>query len=246
MPTALNMVLADDHVIFLDGLTSVLSQMGHRVKAVATSRSALVDAVRSHQPDICVTDTDFPDGPVVDVLSALVDDCPRTKVVLLTADSSPDTLRKALNAGASAFVHKTRGVSVLVETLRRVGTGEMVIDGSFSGPQALSDNAPVEFRRLAAFLTPRELECLALLAQGLDTTGMAGQLGISPATVRTHVQALLAKLGVHSRLEAASIAMRHGLVTASAGGGGARLNGTERAHAMTSVNRRRAKPAPGW
>jgi two-component system, NarL family, nitrate/nitrite response regulator NarL len=246
MPTALSVVLADDHVVFLDALTTVLTQMGHRVEGVATSRSAMVDHVRSQQPDVCVTDTSFADGPVVDVLSGLVDECPRTKIILLTADGSPETLRQALNAGASAFVHKTRGVSVLVETLRRVGTGEMVIDGSFSGPRTRGEDAPVEFRRLAAYLTPRELECLALLAQGLDTTAMAGQLGISPATVRTHVQALLVKLGVHSRLEAASIAMRHGLVSATASESGAESMASHGAHSVTSLNWRREKPARGW
>ena len=67
-------------------------------------------------------------------------------------------------------------------------------------------------QRLAAFLTTRERECLRLLVDGLDTTRMATALGVSPATVRTHVQSLLVKLGVHSRLEAASLAVRYRLV----------------------------------
>ena len=66
--------------------------------------------------------------------------------------------------------------------------------------------------RLAAYLTIRERQCLGLLVEGLDTAQMAVRLGVSPATVRTHVQSLLTKLGVHSRLEAASLAVRHRLL----------------------------------
>jgi DNA-binding NarL/FixJ family response regulator len=77
-------------------------------------------------------------------------------------------------------------------------------------------------RRLAAFLTGRERQCLTLLVEGLDTTGMAAKLGVSQATVRTHVQSLLTKLGVHSRLEAASFAVRYRLLEDDVGGSGRR------------------------
>jgi two-component system, NarL family, nitrate/nitrite response regulator NarL len=212
-PTALTLVLADDHAIFLDALGVVLSQAGHRIAAAVTSRAALIEQVRAVQPHICVTDTQFSDGYAIDVLDRLLDDSPDTRFIVLTADANPDTLRRALNAGAMAYVHKTRGVAVLIEALRRVAEGELVIEGSFSGPRPHSDDAPVEVRKLAAYLTPREVECLTLLAEGLATTAMAARLGISSTTVRSHVQALLVKLGVHSRLEAASLAIRHGLVT---------------------------------
>jgi two-component system nitrate/nitrite response regulator NarL len=214
MTTPLTVVLADDHVVFLDALTAVLSKLGHRIEGAATTRAALVERVRSLRPDICLIDTNFSDGGAIDVLEQLEADSPDTKIMMLTADGNPDTLRRALNAGAVAYVHKTRGVSVLVEALRRVAQGELVIEGSFSGPRPASDDAPIELRRLVAYLTPRELECLALLTEGLDTTAMAGRLGVSPTTVRSHIQALLVKLGAHSRLEAAALAIRHGLVSA--------------------------------
>ena len=79
--------------------------------------------------------------------------------------------------------------------------------------RARSDDA----RRLAAFLTARERECLNLVVEGLDTSGIATKLGVSAATVRTHVQSMLTKLGVHSRLEAASYAVRYGLLDETAG-----------------------------
>jgi DNA-binding NarL/FixJ family response regulator len=214
----MTVVLAADHAMFLDALGIALSQMGHRVDAAVTTRAAMIEQVRAVRPDVCVTDSQFSDGSAIDVLPRLLDDSPDTRVIVLTADANPDPLRRALNAGAVAYVHKTRGVSVLIEALRRVTNGELVIEGSFSGPRPRSDDAPVEVRKLAGHLTPREVECLALLAEGLDTSAMATRLGISPATVRSHVQALLVKLGVHSRLEAASLAVRHGLVSAPAAG----------------------------
>jgi DNA-binding CsgD family transcriptional regulator len=116
-----------------------------------------------------------------------------------------------LHAGASGYLHKTRGVSALTRAIDRVQRGEVVVDVPKPGPArppARQDDA----HRLAAFLTVRERECLELLVEGLDTAGIAAKLGVSAATVRTHVQSLMTKLGVHSRLEAASYAVRYRLL----------------------------------
>jgi two-component system nitrate/nitrite response regulator NarL len=217
MGEVLEIVLADDHAVFLDALTAVLGQLGHLILGSATTRSGMVDAVRASRPDICITENRFPDGEGVEVLGQLAQASPDTKVIMLTADGSPETLRQALDAGASAYVHKTRGVAVLLEVLRRVTAGEIVIEGSFVRARPVPEaQAPLQLRRLATYLTQRELECLSLLAAGLDTAAMSHRLGVSRTTVRSHVQAVLTKLGVHSRLEAASVATRYGLVDLSA------------------------------
>jgi len=87
--------------------------------------------------------------------------------------------------------------------------------GRFRPPRLAGPLGSQELRLLATYLTPRELECLALLASGFGTTLIARRLGVSTMTIRSHVQAVLTKLGVHSRLEAASLAIRYGLVDAS-------------------------------
>ncbi|MDT4938851.1 MAG: hypothetical protein QOG80_2522 [Pseudonocardiales bacterium] len=206
-------VLADKHAVFLDGLTAALSQLKYEIVATATTRHGLLASVHQFAPDICVAGNHFPDGDGIEVISQIADALPSTKIVVLTADGDADTMRRALDAGAAGYVHKSRSIGMLVDVLRRVSDGEIVVDGSFLRPSQRTDsNAPPQLLRLATYLTPRELECLALLAEGLDTAAMARRLGVSRTTVRSHVQAVLTKLGVHSRLEAASLAIRFGLV----------------------------------
>jgi two-component system nitrate/nitrite response regulator NarL len=210
LSNALKVVLADLDVVFIEALAIVLAREGHRVVAAAATRGALIDGIREFEPDVCVTDNAFPDGAVLDVIEQLVPISPRTRIVMLTADGDAATLRQALDAGAAGYVHKSRGLAVLIDALQRVVNDEIVVGASFARRRTDDDNAPLQ--RLATYLTHREAECLTLLAEGLDTTAMARRLGVSRTTVRSHVQAVLTKLGAHSRLEAASMAIRFGLV----------------------------------
>jgi two-component system nitrate/nitrite response regulator NarL len=209
---ALEVVLADHHAVFLEALTAVLAQADHRIMATASTRCALVDDVRRLKPDVCVTENAFPDGAVVEVIGHLASISPGTKILMLTADGNAETLRQALDAGAAGYVHKSRGLAVVIDALRRVADDEIVVEGSFLRRRSDDGDVPPALRQLATYLTHRELECLALLAEGLDTAAMSRRLGVSRTTVRSHVQAILTKLGVHSRLEAASLAIRFGLV----------------------------------
>jgi two-component system, NarL family, nitrate/nitrite response regulator NarL len=212
MGEALSIVVADQHAVFAEALAAALTQGGHRVVATTMTRCQMADAVGRLQPQICVTGNVFPDGYTVELIGDLAALSPDTKIVLLTADADPETLSRALNAGAAGYVHKSRSLSVLSDVLRRCARDEIVVEGSFARARAATKHAPPQLLRLATYLTQREVECLTLLAEGLDTTTMARRLGVSPTTVRSHVQAVLTKLGVHSRLEAASLAIRFGLI----------------------------------
>lgn len=207
-------LLADGHTVFLDGLSAVLAGSGCRVAATASTRSALLEQVRAVKPTLCIIDSQFPDGDGIEALEEIVALSPATKVVVLTADDEPKNLRRALELGAAGYVHKARGVPALIEVLRRVSNGEIVVEGTFSSPRTSGRQRSEQLQLLASYLTPRELECLALLASGSSTTSIARRLGVSTTTIRSHVQAVLTKLSVHSRLEAASLAIRYGLVEA--------------------------------
>ena len=209
----LSVVLADDHVVFLDALTMVLTQFGHRVVAATSTRAALLDSVQALRPDVCVMEARFPDGDAIDAIAVIADTSPTTKVVVLTADDKPEPVRRALAAGAVGYLHKSRGIPALLGALQRVSSGEIVVEGTFAA-RGGEPGASQHLQQLATYLTPRELECLELLAAGLSTSSIARRLGVSATTIRSHVQAVLTKLGVHSRLEAASVAIRHGLVHA--------------------------------
>lgn len=206
-----DLVLGDDHTVFLDALSTVLTQRGFTVSAVACSVAETVESVRKQQPDVCLVDRHFAGADGVDAIGEMIAASNRTKILVLTADRDSDGVLRALGAGASGYLHKTRGISALAAAIDRVMRDEVVVDvppPATLRPPTQSDDA----RRLAAYLTARERECLSLLVQGLSTTAMVSILGVSRTTVRTHVQALLTKLGVHSRLEAASFAVRYGLL----------------------------------
>jgi two-component system, NarL family, nitrate/nitrite response regulator NarL len=213
----IEVVIGDDHAVFLDALATVLAEQGCAVTK-ATTISDTVSAVRNRQPDVCLVDRHFAAG--ADGLGALGEisgASPRTKVLILSADGNSDSIMRAMRAGAAAYVHKTRGVAVLKQTIDRVLRGEIVIEVPAAPgirPQLARQQDAL---RLAGYLTARERQCLELLVEGQDTAAMISRLGVSAATVRTHVQALLTKLGVHSRLEAAAFAVQHGLLDEAPG-----------------------------
>jgi DNA-binding NarL/FixJ family response regulator len=218
--TLTSLVIGDDHKVFLDALSVVMAQQNFTVTLARTVRET-VDAVARLRPDVCLIDRHFAGDDGLAAIEEMTAANPATKVLVLSADPDTEGILRALSSGASGYLHKTRGVTALTAAISRVLRGEVVVDV----PKAPGTRRPPQqdaARRLAAFLTGRERQCLSLLVEGLDTTGMAAKLGVSQATVRTHVQSLLTKLGVHSRLEAASFAVRYRLLEDDVGGSGRR------------------------
>jgi two-component system, NarL family, nitrate/nitrite response regulator NarL len=243
------LVIGDDHSVFLDAMSAVLVQRGYEV-TVARSVADTIETVRRTRPDVCLIDRHFAGDNGITAIIPMLAASSRTKVLVLSADPDTEGIRQALHAGASGYLHKTRGVSALTRAIDRVQRGEVVVDvpkPSPARPAARQDDA----HRLAAFLTARERECLQLLVEGLDTAGIATKLGVSPATVRTHIQSLMIKLGVHSRLEAASYAVRYRLLedevlrfpSTGTGLAGRQRRRTDRpANARPAAARRPARP----
>lgn len=211
MAESRSIVVAEVDALTVEYLSDLLERHGFRVRIAPPVGDAVRDWVRNYGPDLCLTDIALrggdPDEGVADVRELSLE-CPETAVVVRTADASPQRMRAALDAGASGYIHKSRGPVVLIETLRRVADGEVVVEASFV-PVPLVE-APVhdEFVSRVDSLTPRQLECLELLADGKGTVAIAEHLGVSVMTIRSHIQSLLGKLGVRSRLEAASVLMR--------------------------------------
>jgi two-component system nitrate/nitrite response regulator NarL len=204
------LVIGDDHSVFLDAMSAVLVQRGYEV-TVARSVPDTIEAVRRTRPDVCLIDRHFAGDNGITAIVPMLAASSRTKVLVLSADPDTEGIRQALHVGASGYLHKTRGVSALTRAIDRVQRGEVVVDVPKPAPARPAPRRD-DAHRLAAFLTARERECLQLLVEGLDTAGIAIKLGVSAATVRTHVQSLMTKLGVHSRLEAASYAVRYRLL----------------------------------
>ena len=210
-----DLVLADDHAAFAQALAEVLDDDDRRVVAVACTAEDALEAVRTTSPDLCLIDRWFDDVDGLDLLPAVRAACSELRIIVFTADPDHDGPRQALSRGADGFVHKTRGVSALLSALDHVLEGETVVElpPRWTTPRRID---PADPRQLATHLTERERQCLALLVDGLSTPEMAARLGVGITTVRTHVQGVLMKLGVHTRLEAAAHAVRHGIVVQEA------------------------------
>lgn len=207
---AVDVVVGDDHGVFVDALSTVLGQRRLVVRAVAHRASEVLATVAEHTPTVCLLDRSFADGDGIDLIPDLLAASPRTRIIVVTADPDHGSAERALTRGARGFVHKTRGVTALVEAIHRVVDGGTVVE--LPPRRRTTDPDEADVRRRASHLTPRERECLALMVEGRGTADIAAHWGVSVTTVRTHVQAVLIKLGVHTRLEAAALAARHGLV----------------------------------
>jgi two-component system, NarL family, nitrate/nitrite response regulator NarL len=206
------LVLGGDHVLFLDALATVLRKDGH-VVTTARNTAEMVALVMRRQPDACVIGRHGTPGDgawisrtVGYVLGASAGTC----VLVLGANPSPLAADQAIDAGASSYLHQSEGIEEVSGAIKRVLSGEVVIAVPNGGASRRSPESDLALR-LAAQLTSRERECLMMLVEGLDTTAITRQLGVSRTTARTHLQSVLTKLTVHSRLEAVSFAVRHRL-----------------------------------
>lgn len=169
-----------------------------------------VEAVRLHEPDLLVTDVEFPSGHGLDAVRLLAEHHPTTKVVILTDLDSPDLVREALELGVAGYTRKDRSITAIGEVVERAASGEIAVDSALlrrlvTRTRARRSLSPGSLYRS---LTPRERRVLELLVDGLNTAEMVDRLRISDSTARTHVQSILSKLGVHSRLQAVALMHR--------------------------------------
>jgi DNA-binding NarL/FixJ family response regulator len=224
MRQPVRVVLADDHDAFVEGLGMVLSaEHGLEVVALAGDGASALQAVLTHHPDVLVVDTQMP-GPAVTELVRLVGQAePATRVLLLAEDAR---LAPSSRPDPGGHAGMTRAVSAreLAEAIRAVAAGFRVTltdppAARTVPPAAPADQPPDRPERddhaelLLRSLSERERQILSLLARGYSNRRIAEACYLSLNTVRTHVQNVLVKLGVHSKLEAAALAVRQGLVS---------------------------------
>jgi two-component system, NarL family, nitrate/nitrite response regulator NarL len=210
----LRFAICDDHRLFADALATVLGGRGWRCVACADKPSQMVCVVRDTQVDVCLMDLFFPDGILgLDGISVVRAVSPSTQVVVLTAASDPTTLAQAVTNGAAGVAFKDDDIDRIVEVVECVHGGGVVPNRAAPRPSAVVEprSQPADLGR---FLTPRERETLERLARGESGTQLAQNMSISHATARTHVQHVLEKLGVHSRLEAVAFAVTNNLIRA--------------------------------
>lgn len=208
---AIRVALVDDHALFSQSLSMALESYADvEIVGRADRLATGVALVAKSHPDVVLLDYRLPDGDGVTGALRMKEESPQTKVVIVTAVEDESVLTAAMEAGCAGFMTKSATVDELIGAVRMAAAGEAVIS-----PALLLQLLPRLQRRdepTRVELTARELDVLRLLASGLSNAAIAEDLSLSVNTVRNHVANLLLKLGVHSKLEALSVAVRDGLV----------------------------------
>jgi len=211
----LRVLLIDDHTLFRVGLEGLLTSRGIEVVASVDSGHEAQKLVDKLNPDIILLDMRMPGLNGLEVLDMLRDKNESLPIVMLTTSTEENDLLKSLRSGAQGYLLKDMEPDELVLALREIVAGKTVVAPDLAPilaravqgktiEQEEKDDSPF------SSLTPRETEILGLLAEGQSNKAIARNLGISDGTVKLHVKAILRKLEVHSRVEAAVMAVQRG------------------------------------
>src|SRR3981189_2589315 len=200
LQTKARVLIVEDHQVVADGLAALINdQKDMVVVGQAGSVSEAVSRAAELSPDVVLMDFRLTDGTGADAGAGIRQIRPEPKLIFLTREDSDAARFAALEAGASAFLHKSRAAADVVDAIRVVAAG-----GTLFPPRTISAliNKRREMESQLERLTSREKEVLRLMAEGMASREIASKLGISYTTVRTHIRSLGSKLGVHSKLEA--------------------------------------------
>jgi two-component system nitrate/nitrite response regulator NarL len=206
----MRLVLCDDNRILCEALGVALEARGHLVMATAVTTVKAIAAVATHRPDACVLDLRFPTPPDgFDAARVIRQHYSQTAVLVLSARADYATLAEARRIGVAGFLRKDQSVDVIARALDVIASGGVIIG---PGPGRLVRPGGTRPLRPAPELTSREKEVLRRIVAGQSTRQMSREMNLATSTLRTYVRNLLAKLGAHTRLEAAVLATRGDLL----------------------------------
>ncbi len=204
-------LIADDHAVAREGLRALLERTGlFDVVADVPTAEAAIDASVQMQPDLAFVDIRFARGAMdgLEATRRLAAACPNVRVIILSLHDEPAYVRAAVGAGARGYVLKDATPEEILEAARTVLRGYMAVPLSLL-QQAVTTTQAESADAAITRLSPRELEVLEGLALGLTNKEIAGRLGITPGTVKVHVERVIAKLDVRDRTQAAVVAVQH-------------------------------------
>jgi two-component system, NarL family, nitrate/nitrite response regulator NarL len=209
----IRIVIADDHPIFRNGLRRLLeSEPGMKVVDEASDAPQAVELARQHLPDVLLLDLLMPNGGGLAALQALVREPIPTRVVLLTAAIDRREQLTAVKLGVRGIVTKETATSVLIDCIRTVVAGELWMDRDAVHDMVAALQLHPARRRPGTDLTARELDIVAAIVDGASNREIANRCGLREQTVKNHLQRIFDKVGVSTRLELASYAVRHKLL----------------------------------
>lgn len=213
---SLRVLIVDDHDLFRTGLRNLLEEQSVQVIGEAATGAEAVRIVREIAPDVVVMDLNMPGMGGVDATRHISAIAPLTRVVMLTISDEDTDVMDAILAGACGYLLKDSSIEELIAGIEAAAKGESLISPTIAAKvlqrvRATSANPEIA-TQIRAELSDREIEVLKLIANGKDNAMIAGELHISPKTVKNHISNILMKLQIDNRIQAAVYAVRSGLV----------------------------------
>ena len=206
-------LVVDDHPVLRDGLVAVLStQADFEVVGESESGPEAVLVAAELQPDIVMLDLEMPGMDGVEALKQMRDHDPDVRVIVFTAFDTDDRIMAALRAGAQGYILKGAPRDQVFEAIRVVNAGNSLLQPVVASKLLTRMRRSADDPSTPGSVTPREMEVIRLLAQGLQNKEIAAELGIAQRTAKFHVGSILAKLGAGNRTEAVTIAAQRGLI----------------------------------
>lgn len=208
LPPDTRLLLIDDHQIYLDGLTLTLGSLCEGVQLDhARNAAEALQQVRQHPYDLILLDLQLPDSSGLALMQKLRAADAMVPIAILTASNSASDLEAALQLGAAGFISKTTDGKTLLDAVTQLLYGAQIVIGD----ESLSVDRQSNAREVG--ITPRQLEILDLLAEGLPNKVICQRLSLSEDTVKTHLKALFSSLNCHNRTECVTHARKLGLVS---------------------------------
>jgi DNA-binding NarL/FixJ family response regulator len=212
----LRVLLVDDHDLFRTGLRNLLEEQGVDIIGEAGDGAVAVTQVRELAPDVVVMDLNMPGMTGVEATRQVTAIAPLTRVLVLTISDHDSDVLDAILAGACGYLMKDASIEELMAGIRAAAIGESLISSHIAGKVLqrvrATSSQPELAETIRTELSDREVEVLKLIANGKDNAMIAGELHISPKTVKNHISNILMKLQIENRIQAAVYAVRSGIV----------------------------------
>jgi DNA-binding NarL/FixJ family response regulator len=204
-PAAIRVMTVDDHALIREGVAALIAnQKDMRLVGEASNGREAIEQFRSHRPDVTLMDLQMAEMNGIDALIAIRSEFPDARIIVLTTYAGDALCKRAMTAGAHAYILKGNVRKDLLDTIRAVRAGRKFIHGEVAAELAChaADDA----------LSEREIEVLSLVAAGNSNKLIADELSISEDTVKGHVKGILSKLGVNDRTHAVTVGLKRGII----------------------------------
>jgi DNA-binding NarL/FixJ family response regulator len=209
-------LLVDDHDLFRTGLRTLLEEQGIDVVGEAETGTRALEQIRETAPEVVVMDLNMPGISGVEATRQIAMIAPLTRVLVLTISDQDSDIMDAILAGACGYLLKDASIDQLIAGINAAAAGESLVSPAIASRvlQRLraTSSSPREAETIRSELSDREIQVLKLIANGKDNAQIAGELHISPKTVKNHISNILMKLQIENRIQAAVYAVRSGLV----------------------------------